>query len=58
MGLYEGTDNAIAVLGESNRVCQATLFGLAGWQLEEVLVTMQVPFPELTDLGLTAVLLK
>ena len=46
-----GTDNVIAALGQSNRVCQVVLH-LAGWQLEEVLAPMQVPFPELTDLRL------
>jgi hypothetical protein len=46
-----GTDNVIAVLGQSNRVCQVNL-DLAGWQLEEVSASMQVPFPELTDLRL------
>jgi hypothetical protein len=46
-----GTDNVIAALEQSNRVCEVNLHP-AGWQLEEVLVTMQVPFPELTDLRL------
>jgi hypothetical protein len=46
-----GTDNIIAALGQSNRVCKVDL-ELADWQLEEVLATMQVPFPELTDLDL------
>jgi hypothetical protein len=46
-----GTDNIIAALGQSNRICQVDL-DLAGWQLEEVLAAMQVPFPELTDLRL------
>ena len=46
-----GTDNIIAALGQSNRVCQVNL-ELAGWQLEEVLAAMQVPFPELTKLRL------
>ena len=48
-----GTDNIIAALGQSNRVCQVNL-ELAGWQLEEVLAAMQVPFPELTDLLLNS----
>jgi hypothetical protein len=43
------TDNIIAALGQSNRVCKVDLF-LAGWQLENILAAMQVPFPELTDL--------
>ena len=46
-----GTGNVIAALGQSNRVCFVDLF-LAGWQLEEVLAAMQVPFPELTKLRL------
>src|SRR5580658_3171360 len=39
-----GMDNIITVLGQSNRVCEVLLSGLAGWQLEEVLAAMQVPF--------------
>ena len=46
-------DNVIASLGESNRVCQVRLWTLTGWQLEQVLAAMQVPFPELTDLRLS-----
>ena len=46
-----GTDNIIAALGESNRICQVDL-SLAGWQLGQVLAAMQVPFPKLTDLWL------
>ena len=46
-----GTDNMIAALGQSNRVCQVIL-DLASWQLEEILAPMQAPFPELTDLQL------
>jgi hypothetical protein len=45
-------DNIIVALGQSNRVHQILLWDLAGWQLEKVLATMQVPFPELTDLQL------
>jgi hypothetical protein len=45
-------DNIIAALEQSNRVCQVTLWDLAAWQLEKVLATMQVPFPELTALQL------
>ncbi|KAN0105661.1 hypothetical protein V8E52_007901 [Russula decolorans] len=45
-------DNIIAALEQSNRVCQVTLWDLAAWQLEKVLATMQVPFPELTHLQL------
>jgi hypothetical protein len=47
-----GTDNVNTALGQSNRVCQVNLLDLAGWQLEEVLAQMQVPFPELIDLRL------
>jgi hypothetical protein len=43
-------DNIIVALEQSNRVCQVTLWPLTAWQLEKVLATMQVPFPELTDL--------
>ena len=43
--------NIIAALGHSNRVCEVEL-KLAGWQLEQVLAVMQMPFPELTDLRL------
>ena len=48
-----GTDNVIAVPGQSNRVSQVSL-ALAGWQLENVLAAMQVPFPELTELRLNS----
>jgi hypothetical protein len=44
------TDNVIAALGHSNRVCKVDLGALADRQLEEVFAAMQVPFPELTDL--------
>ena len=47
-----GTDNVIAALEQSHRVCEVILVGLAGWQLEEVLEPMQVPFPELKELQL------
>ncbi|KAN0111301.1 hypothetical protein V8E52_008676 [Russula decolorans] len=46
------TDNIVAALGPSNRVCKVDLWDLAGLKLEEVLAPMQVPFPELTDLRL------
>jgi hypothetical protein len=52
MTLSSGTDNVIAALGQSNRVCQVYLPALADRQLEEVLAAMQVPFPELTYLSL------
>ena len=45
-------DNIIAALEQSNRVRHVSLYVLAGWQLEKVLATMQVPFPELADLRL------
>ena len=47
-----GTDNIIAALGQSSRVCKLYLSGLATWELEEVLAPTQVPFPELTHLEL------
>ena len=48
------TENVIAALEQSNRVCQVdlTLLNLAGWQMEKFLAPMQVPFPGLTDLRL------
>jgi hypothetical protein len=48
------TDNVIAALGQGNYVCKVDLRYIVGWQLEEVLAAMQVPFPELTDLWLSA----
>jgi hypothetical protein len=57
MDSTSGTDNVIAALGQSNRVCQIVLLYFAGrlvdQQLEEVLAAMQVPFPELTVLDLS-----
>jgi hypothetical protein len=50
--LSSGTDNVIAALGQTNRVCKVNLWRLADRQLETVLAAMQVPFPELTDLWL------
>jgi hypothetical protein len=52
MTLTQGLDNIIVALGQSNRVRQVLLWYIAGWQLEKVLATMQVPFPELTHLRL------
>jgi hypothetical protein len=49
-----GTENVIASLGQSNRVCDVILEFLAGWQLEQVLAAMQVPFPELAYLHLSS----
>ena len=48
------TDNTIAALEQRNRVSQVHLFHLSSWQLENVLATMQVPFPELEYLRLTS----
>ena len=47
-----GTDNIIAALGQSNRVCQIFLWSNNDEQFGKILVAMQVPFPELTDLAL------
>ena len=44
-----GMDNIIVALGQNNHLCQVIFRGLAVWQLEKVLATMQVPFLELTD---------
>ena len=52
MVLSPGTDNIIAALGPSNRVCEFFLWDLARRQLEKVLAAMQVPFPELKELRL------
>ena len=46
------TDNVIAALGQSNRVCEVSLWCDARWQLEKVMAAMQVPSPALTDLEL------
>ena len=56
MTLSPGTDNIIAALGQSNRVCQVFLSSIARacMQLEKVFAAMQVPFPELTDLRLSS----
>ena len=45
------SSNITAALGQSNRVREVDL-RIRSWQLEEVLASMQVPFPELTDLQL------
>ncbi|KAN0105363.1 hypothetical protein V8E52_011122 [Russula decolorans] len=47
-------DNIIVALEQSNRVCQVMFLGLAGWRFEKVLATMQMPFPELTNLQLAS----
>jgi hypothetical protein len=49
-----GTDNVIAALGQSNRVCEVFLLDIADRQLEEVLAAMQAPFPELTYMQLSS----
>jgi hypothetical protein len=51
IALSSSTDNVIAAFGQSDRVCKVHL-ELAGYQVEEVLAQIQVPFPELTDLRL------
>ena len=43
------TNNIIAALRQSNRVCEVNVF-LPDRELEDVLAAMQAPFPELTDL--------
>ena len=48
-----GMDNIVAALGQTNRVSQVDLASNR-LQLEKVLAVMQVPFPELTDLRLSA----
>jgi hypothetical protein len=48
-----GTDDVVASLGQSNHVCKVFLQYLAGWQLEQVLAAMEVPFPKLTFLDLS-----
>src|SRR6266852_5098125 len=45
---FSGMDNTIVALRQSHRVREVDLF--LGWQMENVLAGMQVPFPELTDL--------
>ena len=47
-----GVDDVIVALEQNNRVCEVSLSGLANRQLQEILVAMQVPFPELTQLRL------
>ena len=49
-----GTDELTAALGQSNRICGVNLSDLADCQLEKVLALMEVPFPELTVLRLSA----
>ena len=47
-------DDIIAALGQSNRVCQVTLWNISHGELEQILAAMQVPFPELIVLQLFA----
>ena len=47
-------DNIIVALKQSNRVRKVDLWYLVDWKLEKVLTAMQVPFPQLTVLELTA----
>ena len=54
MTLSSGTDELTAALGHSNRICEVNLSDLAGWQLKRVLALMEVSFPELTVLRLSA----
>ena len=54
MAVSSGTDNIIAALGQSNRVCEVHLKDLAVGQMEKVLGLMQVPFPELTEMRLSS----
>jgi hypothetical protein len=48
------TDNIIAALEQSNRVCDVSFESLKDWQLEDILALMQVPFLELTELCLSS----
>ena len=50
--LSSGTDNIIAALEQTNRVCKVDLQVPADRRLERVLAAMQVSFPELTYLRL------
>ena len=52
IALTSGVDDIVVALRHSRRVCEVYLWGASRRQLEKVLATMQVPFPELTDLRL------
>jgi hypothetical protein len=52
MDSSSGTDNLIAAIGQSNRVCRVDLSFTVGWKSEEVLAAMHVPFPEMKYLRL------
>ena len=54
MDSKSGTDNIIAALKQSDRVCEARFISLENQQMEDVLAAMQVPFPELTALQLNS----
>jgi len=45
-------DNLVAALKHTDRVCEVSLWPVPSSQWENVLVVMQQPFPELTDLKL------
>jgi hypothetical protein len=47
-----GMNNIIAALKHNDRICQLDLVDIPGLQLENVLATMQQPFPVLTHLQL------
>jgi hypothetical protein len=47
-----GVDNVIAALEHNDRICELRLLDIPSSQLEEVLATMQQPFPALTRLQL------
>ena len=48
-----GVDNIIATLQHSNRICQLELIGtITSPEMDEILVAMQQPFPELKRLKL------
>ena len=47
-------DNILVALGHSNRIQEVILWEVAPFQLEKVLATMQVPYPELKCLRLSA----
>ena len=50
---FSTPDGIIVALGQSNRVCEVSLW-IPTCELEEVLAAMQVPFPELTHLSLSS----
>ena len=52
MALISHADNITAVLGQSNRVREVFLSGLADSQLVAVLAAMEEPYPELTEMRL------